>query len=156
MPFAVGALFLIPFVVAVWLLDQLPEPTAADVAARSLREPMDRRQRLEFLRRFLPGLLGLFAGATSSSPPSATFATTSCVDLFTELDYPYEQNKSIVTRSGLWIGLGVAAVDGDDLLRPRQPPRADGGLRRDRRRPAAGRRRHLAARPRAASTASGG
>lgn len=109
MPFAVGALFLIPFVVAVWLLDQLPEPTAADVAARSVREPMDRRQRLEFLRRFLPGLLGLFA-AYFFITAFRDFRDNFSVDLFTELDYPYEQNKSIVTRSGLWIGLGVAAV----------------------------------------------
>ena len=109
MPFAVGALFLIPFVVSVWLLDQLPEPTAADVASRSIREPMDRRQRVEFLRRFLPGLLGLFA-AYFFITAFRDFRDNFSVDLFTELNYPYEQNKSIVTRSGLWIGLGVAAV----------------------------------------------
>jgi hypothetical protein len=109
MPFAVGALFLIPFVVSVWLLDQLPEPTAADVAARSVRQPMDRRQRLEFLRRFLPGLLGLFA-AYFFITAFRDFRDNFIVDLFTELDYPYAQNKSIVTRSGLWIGLGVAVA----------------------------------------------
>jgi MFS family permease len=109
MPFAVGALFLLPFVVSVWLLDQLPEPTAADVAARSVREPMSRRQRLEFLRHFLPGLLGLFA-AYFFITAFRDFRDNFIVDLFAELNYPYEQNKSIVTRSVLWIGLGVAAA----------------------------------------------
>lgn len=111
MPFAVGALFLLPFVLSVWLLDQLPEPTAADVTARSVREPMDRRQRLDFLRHFLPGLAGLFA-AYFFITAFRDFRDNFVVDLFTELDYPYEQNKSIVTRSVLWIGLGVAVAMG--------------------------------------------
>lgn len=111
MPFAVGALFFLPFIASVWLLDQLPEPTAADVASRSLREPMDHRQRMAFLRRFLPGLLGLFA-AYFFITAFRDFRDNFIVDLFTELDYPYEQNKSIVTRSGLWIGLGVAVAMG--------------------------------------------
>lgn len=111
MPFAVGVLFLLPFIVAVWLLDQLPEPTAADVASRSRREPMDHRQRMEFLRRFLPGLLLLFA-AYFFITAFRDFRDNFIVDIFKELDYSYEENKSIVTRSGLWIGLGVAIAMG--------------------------------------------
>ncbi len=109
MPFAVGALFFIPFVVAVWLLDQLPEPNAADVASRSIREPMDHRQRIEFLARFFPGLMLLFATyffITAFRDYRDNFS----VDLFNELKYAYEQNKSIITRSELWVGLGVAAA----------------------------------------------
>jgi MFS family permease len=109
MPFAVGALFLLPFVVAVWLLDQLPEPTAADVASRSLREPMDRRQRLEFLYRFFPGLLLLLATYFFVTA-FRDYRDNFMVEIFGELDYQYEQNKSIVTRSELWVGLGVAAA----------------------------------------------
>jgi hypothetical protein len=109
MPFAVGSLFLLPFVVAVWLLDQLPEPTVADVASRSLREPMDRRQRLEFLRRFFPGLLLLLATYFFVTA-FRDYRDNFMVEIFGELDYQYEQNKSIVTRSELWVGLGVAAA----------------------------------------------
>jgi hypothetical protein len=107
MPFAVGALFFIPFVAAVWLLDQLPEPSAADVAARSLRQPMDRRQRIAFLRRFLPGLVILFA-AYFFITAFRDYRDNFMVDLFTELDYAYEEHKSIVTKSELWVVLGVA------------------------------------------------
>ena len=109
MPFAVGALFFIPFVAAVWLLDQLPEPSAADVASRSIREPMDRRQRVEFVTRFFPGLMLLF-GAYFFITAFRDYRDNFSVDLFNELEYSYEQNKSIITHSGVWVGLGVAAV----------------------------------------------
>src|SRR3954454_1588982 len=39
MPAATGLLFTAPFLLTLWLLDQLPEPSAADIAARTEREP---------------------------------------------------------------------------------------------------------------------
>jgi hypothetical protein len=60
MPFATGLLFLPLFVLSTWLLDQIPAPSDADVAARTERAPMQRDDRREFLRRFLPGLIALF------------------------------------------------------------------------------------------------
>jgi hypothetical protein len=41
MPFSTGMIFLAPFLIFVWLLNQVPDPTPADVAARVRREPMD-------------------------------------------------------------------------------------------------------------------
>ena len=57
MPAVTGALFLPVFFLAVWALSMIPPPTAADVAARTEREPMDGDERKRFLRRYLPGLL---------------------------------------------------------------------------------------------------
>ncbi|MBN1908164.1 MAG: hypothetical protein JW818_00360 [Pirellulales bacterium] len=57
MPAAAGALFLPVFLVSVWLLDQLPEPTPADEAARTHRQPMHGSERLAFFRCFRWGLL---------------------------------------------------------------------------------------------------
>src|SRR5205823_9074791 len=49
MPALTGLMFLPAFLLAVALLHRLPPPDAADVAARSARTPMDRRQRRAFL-----------------------------------------------------------------------------------------------------------
>ena len=57
MPFTTGACFLPFFIASVWLLDQIPEPSAADEAARVEREPMGRRERRSFIREFLPGIV---------------------------------------------------------------------------------------------------
>lgn len=57
MPALTGALFLPIFLAAVYGLSLVPRPSAADVAARTEREPMSGAERRQFLRRFLPGLL---------------------------------------------------------------------------------------------------
>ncbi|WP_404549340.1 DUF5690 family protein [Dyella jejuensis] len=56
MPFITGLLFIAPMGVATWVLEHLPPPDAADVAARSVRVPMDAATRRAFLARFLPGI----------------------------------------------------------------------------------------------------
>ncbi|NIP94759.1 MAG: hypothetical protein GWO24_15470 [Akkermansiaceae bacterium] len=57
MPFATGALFLLPFLFAVFLLSRLPPPTERDVELRSARHAMARAKRWEFLGRFFFGML---------------------------------------------------------------------------------------------------
>ncbi len=59
MPAATGALFLLPFLLSVYLLDQLPEPNAEDVALRTKRVPMSKAERQAFFRSFAPALLPL-------------------------------------------------------------------------------------------------
>jgi hypothetical protein len=57
MPCVTGALFLPVLLGALWMLAVLPPPDAADIAARSLRQPMDATARHAFLRRHWPGLV---------------------------------------------------------------------------------------------------
>ena len=57
MPAAAGLVFLPAFVASVWLLNQVPPPSAADVAARAERQTMDAARRVSFVRTFLPGLV---------------------------------------------------------------------------------------------------
>ena len=59
MPFVSGLIFTVPLVVAVWLLAQIPPPTASDVRLRTERKPMYREQRHSFFRRHAVGLVGL-------------------------------------------------------------------------------------------------
>jgi hypothetical protein len=109
MPVAVGGLFLAPFILAVLMLDQLPEPTPLDAAERSPRQPMDGRMRTRFLRRFLPGM-ALLLVTYFLVTAFRDFRDNYMVEIFTELDYPYEANKSIVSQSEIYVGLGVAAA----------------------------------------------
>lgn len=56
MPAATGLIFFLPFVAAVWFLDQIPNPTSADEQMRSIRKTMTAEERLQFVLRYLPGL----------------------------------------------------------------------------------------------------
>lgn len=69
---------------------------------------MDRRRRWSSSASSCPGLLLLLATyffVTAFEYPRQLHGRD-----FGELDYQYEQNKSIVTRSELWVSLGVAAA----------------------------------------------
>jgi len=59
MPAVTGALFFPVFCAAVYGLSLVPPPSAADVAARTEREPMIGSERRRFLRRYWPGLVTL-------------------------------------------------------------------------------------------------
>lgn len=61
MPAVVGALFLAPFVVSVRVLESTAEPDDRDRAERVPRREMTGRERLQFLRRYGPGLAPLIA-----------------------------------------------------------------------------------------------
>jgi Family of unknown function (DUF5690) len=56
MPFVTGALFFAPMVLFVWMLAQLPPPTAEDEALRTRRAPMDGAARRAFALKYLTGL----------------------------------------------------------------------------------------------------
>ncbi|MFK7988502.1 MAG: DUF5690 family protein [Sandaracinaceae bacterium] len=107
MPATVGLLFFVPFVVSVWLLDQLPPPTADDIAHRSERTPMDGSARRAFLRRFLGGLIPLFfvyVGATAYRD----FRDNYGVEIFRDLGYADE--PGLFTATELPVALGVLAT----------------------------------------------
>ncbi len=57
MPFITGALFVIPLLLFVFLLELMPPPTAEDVRLRTKRLPMNAAERKSFLMRFLPGII---------------------------------------------------------------------------------------------------
>src|SRR5262249_25364721 len=60
MPFVTGLIFLMPFLLSVWFLNQVPQPDDADVAERVERIPMNAHQRQGFVRSLWPGLALLF------------------------------------------------------------------------------------------------
>jgi len=52
MPFAAGAIFVVPLLISTWLLNKTPPPNADDVAHRTIRLPMDKAQRKAFIQHF--------------------------------------------------------------------------------------------------------
>ncbi len=57
MPFVTGALFVVPLLLFVFLLELMPPPNAEDVHLRTKRLPMDAIERKNFLQQFLPGII---------------------------------------------------------------------------------------------------
>lgn len=59
MPFVVGALFILPLLLFIYLLEKIPPPDAEDSTLRMHRLPMPAEERKKLLARFRPGLVML-------------------------------------------------------------------------------------------------
>jgi hypothetical protein len=57
MPFLTGALFAIPLILFVFMLEMMPPQTTQDKALRTERLPMNAEERKHFIMRFLPGII---------------------------------------------------------------------------------------------------
>ncbi len=106
MPAITGFHFLPLFLIALWLLDQLPRPSPLDVAARVEREPMDSTNRFAFLKRFFLGL-SLLCVAYFFLTAYRDFRDNYQVELFDELGYSYAQNKTIISQTETLVAFGV-------------------------------------------------
>ena len=104
MPFATGLLFAPLFVLAVALLDQLPAPTAVDVAERVERRPMSASERRAFLARYFGGLVLLFT-VYFFLTAYRDFRDNYGVEIFAELGYA--EAPAIFTRTELPVAFGV-------------------------------------------------
>lgn len=59
MPYLTGAIFIVPIILFVFLLEQIPSPSKEDKALRTERLPMNKSQRKDFLKLFFPGIIAL-------------------------------------------------------------------------------------------------
>lgn len=107
MPAVTGACFLPLFLLTTYGLSLLPPPSAADVAARTDRVPMDRSARRAFTRRYAPGLLVLvivYFFLTAFRDMRDNFAA----EIWQELGYG--DKPGVFTWSELPIALSVMLV----------------------------------------------
>jgi len=109
MPSLTGAIFLVPFAIAIYLLNQIPEPTEADIEARVEREPMNGTERREFLRRFLPGMILLLVPYFFLTA-YRDFRDNFMVDIFQELGFG--DNPEILTTTEVPVAFGVLVALG--------------------------------------------
>lgn len=113
MPFTAGLVFLLPLVVFVWMLRQIPPPSDADVAARSARAPMTGAERLAMVRRHGVRLFGLVLAymlITVLRSVRADFAP----EIWSGLGLG--KQPAIFTQSELWVTLGVVVLNGAVVL----------------------------------------
>lgn len=107
MPFATGAVFFGPLLLAVYALQVLPPPSAEDEALRVKREPMDSAARSAFLRNFAPGLFPLTALYLLLTA-YRSFRDDFAAEIFMGLGY--EGEPAIFARTETPIAFGVLAV----------------------------------------------
>ncbi len=97
MPFVTGSVFIFPTIFFTWLLSRTPKPTEKDILLRTERKPMNRADRKEFIRSFLPGLVLLittYVMLTIIRDYRSNFAS----NIWTELGL---NNASVFTKSEL-------------------------------------------------------
>jgi hypothetical protein len=111
MPATTGLVFLMPFLVSVWLLHQVPEPTRADAAARTKREPMDATLRRQFLMRYFPGLVTVILTYVLLTA-FRDYRDNYAVEILDQLGYSYAENKSTLSRMELGVATGVLIAMG--------------------------------------------
>jgi MFS family permease len=57
--FMTGLVFALPLVVFMWLLERIPAPDEADVQERTVRQPMQKKERKQFLKLFGAGVIAI-------------------------------------------------------------------------------------------------
>lgn len=113
MPAAAGALFAGPLAVAMTVLAWTPPPCSDDLAARSIREAIDRGERRALFRRHATGLsliVVVYLVATILRSVRADFAPQLWAGL--GLNVP----PRLYTLTEFWVALGVIVVNGLAVL----------------------------------------
>ena len=109
MPFLTGLIFVVPLVICVGLLSQIPPPTKEDELHRSTRKPMTHEDRRLFFRRHRFGLLCLlfiYVLLTIIRSIRDDFA----VEIWQEMDVSDE--PTVFARSEFWVMFGVIVFNG--------------------------------------------
>ncbi|PZF73869.1 DUF5690 family protein [Taibaiella soli] len=107
MPFAVGAVFVLPLVLFVFLLEQIPPPNEEDIKLRAVRKPMTKQERKSFVREYLPGIVlvvSVYLLLTIIRDIRDNFE----VELWTALGYG--KQPTIFTRTDLPIAFSVLII----------------------------------------------
>lgn len=104
MPWVTGLIFFVPLVFFTWLLEKTPAPDELDIKARTQRVPMNKKERRDFIRAFLPGLFLLilsYVMLTIIRDYRSNFAS----NIWNELGYG--KDASVFTKSEIPASLVV-------------------------------------------------
>lgn len=113
MPAVTGLVFFLPLSLFVWMLAQVPPPSAEDEALRTKRAPMDGAARRAFFLRFWPGLVAqvaLYSVLTAYRDFRDNFAR----EIWDALGYANE--PTILTTAELPVALGALVVVGSVMI----------------------------------------
>ncbi len=113
MPFMAGLVYGVPFLLFLWMLTQIPQPTAADIADRAVREPMTMQDRMSLLKKLGPGILGitlLYLFASLLRGIRSDFAP----EIWKQLGYA--GNAAIFSQSEAWVMAGILLINSSLVL----------------------------------------
>jgi len=113
MPFAAGAVFIIPLFFSVWLLQQTPPPTVSDKEKRTFRKPMNAKERKSFVKQFGSILIPVVLAYSL-----LTVLRDFCEDFANELwvETGFQNNAGIFAQTSTYISLFVLAIVGGFFL----------------------------------------
>ncbi len=115
MPAAAGSIFVVPLLLFVWMLTQIPRPSMTDESNRQVRTVMNRADRLHYLRKYAWGLspiILVYLLASILRSIRGDFAR----ELWTDLGVDPSEFANRYTVSELWVGLLVLAINGGCVL----------------------------------------
>lgn len=109
MPFFAGLLFLIPIMIFIFMLSKVQPPTSDDILKRSVRVPMEGRDRINFFTKYAPGLSAIVIVYLF-----VTLLRSIRADFSPELwrDLGYHQTPALFTQSELIVSFGVVIING--------------------------------------------
>jgi len=107
MPAVTGLCFLPLYLASVWLLNQLPEPSVADVLSRAERPRMNGADRMRFVGEFWVGLLLLFT-VYFFLTAYRDFRDNYGIEIFQALGYA--DTPAVFTRTEFPVAIGVMLV----------------------------------------------
>jgi hypothetical protein len=113
MPFTAGAFFVLPMLLSVWLIQQIPAPSQDDMAHRTERKPMTPQERSAFIKTF-----GLAITPVVIAYVVFTIVRDFCEDFANELwiETGYQNNASIFAKTSTNVSLIVLAIIGGFFL----------------------------------------
>jgi MFS family permease len=113
MPFVAGSIFVVPLLASTWLLSQTPPPTANDIALRTIRLPMSKEQRRDFLRVFGLALVPIVIAYVMLTV-LRDFTEDFAPELWSETGF--KDNAAVFANTSSIVGLIVLAVIGGFFL----------------------------------------
>lgn len=113
MPFLTGLIFVFPLIGFVWMLAQIPPPSAEDERLRTKRTTMNNDQRWAFFSRHAVGLIGLLFIYTLLTVVRS-IRDDFGVEIWEELGVSGE--PTVFARSEFWVMIGVVVINGSAIL----------------------------------------
>lgn len=113
MPFTAACVFTVPLLLFLWLTDKIPPPSDLDESLRTKRQPMVYKDRRDFLRTFLPGIV-LFVLAYMMLTAFRDFRENFSSDVWISLGYG--NSPEIFTKTETTVSLAILAIMGSIMF----------------------------------------
>jgi hypothetical protein len=113
MPLTAAALFTLPLLIFLWLLDKVPPPSSLDETLRTRRQPMNGVERRQFVQAFLPGII-LFVLAYTLLTAFRDLRDNFSAEVWKSLGYG--NSPGIFTQTEVPVSISVLVIMGSIMV----------------------------------------